>query len=126
MRPMNALIRLILMIAAPSSLNAPDKFFRKTSFNFRVLYRGPCRPPDRPAPRKKIYADVLQNTDNRLASLKVTMDEYLIHKLASNHVCTFSQTSKSRNPIPLKISLLLSTGNVNQSKALLYHIIELP
>ena len=26
----------------------------------------------------------------------------------------------------LKISLLLSTGNVNQSKALLYHIIELP
>ena len=108
MRPMNALIRLILMIAALSTLPGPAKLSRKTSFKFRVLYREPCR-PDQPAQRKQRYADVPQTSDNPLASLKVTLDEYLMHKLASNHVCTFSQISKSRNPIPL------ITQNVNLS-----------
>ena len=101
MRPMNVLIRLILMIAALSTLPGPAKLSWKTSFKFLVLYRAPCRPPDQPAQRKQRYADVLQTSDNPLASLKVTLDEYLMHKLASNHVCTFSQISKSRNPIPL-------------------------
>ena len=102
MRPMNVLIRLLLMIAALSTLPGPAKLSRKTSFKFRVLYREPCRPPDQPAQKKQKYADVLQTTDNPLASLKVTMDEYLIYKWASNQVCTFSQISKSRNPIPLR------------------------
>ena len=90
MRPMNVLIRLLLMIAALSTLPGPAKLSRKTSFKFRVLYREPCRPPDQPAQRMQRYADVLQTTDNPLASLKATMDGYLMHKLASNHVCTFS------------------------------------
>ena len=102
MCPMNVSIRLILMIAALSTLHGPDKWSRKTSFNFRVLYRGPCSPPDQHAQRTKRYGDDIQITDCPLASLKVTMDEYLMYKLSSIHVCTFSQISKSRNPIRLK------------------------
>ena len=42
----------------------------------------------------------------------MTINEHLIYRLASNHVCTFSQISKSRNPVPLKSLRIEEVGAV--------------
>ena len=88
-------------MTALRALCGPDKWSKKTSFVFRVLYDGPCRRVDHLEPSNKVYADVLQTRLPQHESLRLSINEYLMYKRASINVCSLSEISQSRNPIPL-------------------------